>query len=229
MRAAIIGVALDDLDQLVEFVRASSRMTHTDEKAEYGAIAVALAARHARRDDAIEPTRFVDQLSDLIANDESGHELIELLAAATDSVSNGESTSDFAIRLGLEKGVTGYTYHTIPIAIHAWFSHPRDYHSAVTAAIRCGGDTDTVAAIVGGIVGTTVGESGIPDEWINGLWEWPRTVGWMHRLGAQLAETLEQKSTERPVELSMLFLGLRNLLFLLLVLGHGFRRLLPPY
>lgn len=45
MRAAIFGAAIDDDALMLEMVRASSRLTHSDPKAEYGAIAVALAAK----------------------------------------------------------------------------------------------------------------------------------------------------------------------------------------
>ena len=48
--------------------------------------------------------------------------------------------------------------------------------------VACGGDTDTTAAIVGGIVGSGVGKAGIPPQWISGIREWPRTVAWMERL-----------------------------------------------
>ena len=45
MRSAILGAAIEDLEQLKKRVRISSRMTHTDPKAEYGAFAIAFAAQ----------------------------------------------------------------------------------------------------------------------------------------------------------------------------------------
>ncbi|MEM7476751.1 MAG: ADP-ribosylglycohydrolase family protein [Planctomycetota bacterium] len=45
MRAAIFGAAIDNTALFVEFVRASSRITHTDPRAESSAIAVAMATR----------------------------------------------------------------------------------------------------------------------------------------------------------------------------------------
>ena len=47
MRAAILGASVCELSSLAQLVRASSRVTHSDPKAEYGALAVALAARMA--------------------------------------------------------------------------------------------------------------------------------------------------------------------------------------
>ena len=87
-------------------------------------------------------------------------------------------------------------------------------------------DTDTTGAILGAIVGARVGKDGISPEWLAGLWEWPRTVGWMERLGRQLADPAALK---RPLRLNVLGLLLRNLLFFVIVLVHILRRLLPPY
>jgi hypothetical protein len=128
----------------------------------------------------------------------------------------------------LDHGVTGYAYHTVPVALHAWFRHGDDYRQAVLGVIACGGDTDTTAAIVGGIVGAGAGKEGIPAEWLANLWEWPQTVTWMERLGRALA-TAAPGVPQRGVPLNIPALLLRNLFFALVVLGHGFRRLLPPY
>lgn len=227
MRSAIFGATFDDLDAMIDFVRVSSRITHSDPKAEYGAIAVALAAFLARRETAVDGQSFIDQLAGIIGSD--GDELMSLLRDVVRSVSAAESTLDFAANSGLERGVTGYTYHTVPVVIHAWLSNPRDYRAAVISVIECGGDADTTAAIVGGIVGSATGESGIPDEWILTVCEWPRSIRWMRRLARQLAESLDCSSPQKPPTLNFVAVLFRNLVFLIVVLVHGFRRMLPPY
>jgi len=227
MRAAILGAAINDRQTLRNFVRASSQITHTDPKAEFGAFAVALAAQMAREQETISADQYLDQLKSLIGNE--GNELISLITDAVTAVNNGVSTESFADSLGLSKGVSGYVYHSVPVAIHAWLANPRDYRTAVTAVIQCGGDTDSTAAIVGGIVGTTVGKEGIPSEWLNNLIEWPRSVSWMERLAIQLDSSMCSDTKVYPVKLSILGLLLRNFFFLFIVLFHGFRRLLPPY
>jgi hypothetical protein len=125
--------------------------------------------------------------------------------------------------------VSGYVYRTVPAAVHAWLRHQRDFRAAVTDVIRCGGDTDTTAAIVGGILGSAVGKRGIPPEWLAALFEWPRTVRWMEGLGDALGRTLAGGEAGRPPRLSAAALFGRNQLFLLIVLAHVFRRGLPPY
>lgn len=58
MRAAIPRAAVADLASLRSLVRASTRITHLDPKAEFGAWAVALASRSACERDGLEPDRL---------------------------------------------------------------------------------------------------------------------------------------------------------------------------
>ena len=224
MRSAVLGATIADQDQLRRLVRASTRLTHTDPKAEYGALAVAMAARMASNGKPLDGKRFLAELRHLLA-DEGSDELLQLLDRAVGSVDRGEGTADFAVSLGLGKGVSGYMYHSVPVAVHAWLSHPRDFRSAVISVIRCGGDTDTTAAIVGGIVGSAVGKQGIPGEWLSGLAEWPRSVAWMERLGEEFAAARTAGTAKKPPRLPAVPLLARNLLLIAVVLFHGFRRL----
>ena len=231
MRAPIIGAAIDDLGLLRRLVRVSTRITHTDAKAEYGALAVALASRMARQNETVAGSDFLDQLRASLGTD--GDELVSLIRSAVDSVENGRSTVAFADSIGLAKGVYGYIYHSVPVAIHAWLSNQRDFRAAVTQVVECGGDTDSTGAVVGGIVGAAVGRTGIPPEWIDGLCEWPRSVRWMERLATQVESALRPDALAdvpvRPIGLPAYGVLLRNLFFLTVVLYHGFRRTLPPY
>ena len=86
--------------------------------------------------------------------------------------------------------------------------------------------------MVGGIAGATVGVGGIPAEWLDGLLEWPRSAAWMRALAERLARQFPVEGGSAKLgPLPLFWPGLvpRNLLFLAVVLGHGFRRLLPPY
>lgn len=227
MRTPILGAAIDDVDRLRELVTATTRITHTDPKADHGALTVALAARMARREGMVDPREFQRHVEAVLGDPAA--ELHALLGGVAESVANGTTTQEYAGTVGLEQGVSGYVYHTVPVAIHAWLSNPGDFRNAVTAVIECGGDADTSAAIVGGIVGSAVGKEGIPPPWLAGVWDWPRSVAWMERLAHQLAEALEGGVGQRPMRLPLYGVIPRNLLFLAVVLGHGFRRLLPPY
>lgn len=228
MRAPVLGAALDDRELLQRMVRACTRITHTDSKAEWGALAVALAAHLASRQGEVEGSDYLRQLEQLAAG-EASSEFLELVAKAVGGAQDFASTAEFAASLGLEQGVSGYIYHTLPVVLHAWLRHPHDFRSAVTEVIRCGGDTDSTAAIVGGIVGSAVGKEGIPQEWLTGLRDWPRSAAWIEELAAQLAEARRHRTPNRPPRLPAWGVLPRNLVFAAAVLTHGFRRLLPPY
>jgi ADP-ribosylglycohydrolase len=230
MRSAILGVCYGhDTERLRTLVTASTRITHTDPKAEYGALAVAVAAHLAASQPHtdIAPERYTRALLDVLPT-EAG-DLIQLIGKVVESVKAGRTTESFAEQLGLRAGVTGYVYHTVPVALHAWLGNQQDYRSAVIDIVRCGGDTDTTAAVVGGIIGARVGKAGIPDQWLAALWEWPRTLQWIEELGQRVANVVARGACQAALPLPLTGTFLRNIVFSLLVLGHGFRRLLPPY
>ena len=230
MRSAVIGICYGhDRQKLYELVGVSTRITHTDPKAEWGALAVALAAHLAssRSEPHTSPLEYCQALETLLGRE--AQEFLALVRKAAESAETRESTESFAAQLGLSQGVSVDVYHTVPVALQSWLKHQQDYRAAVLEVVRCGGDTDTLAAIVGGIIGARVGKSGIPQEWLAGLWEWPRTVKWLEELGRTLARVSSEGKGQRAVPLPVYGLLLRNLFFFVVVLVHGFRRVLPPY
>lgn len=63
---------------------------------------------------------------------------------------------------------TGYVVDTLEAALWCVY-HTTSYRDCVLEAVNLGGDTDTIAAVAGGLAGIIYGcggESGIPDEWI---------------------------------------------------------------
>lgn len=226
MRSAIIGVCYGhDLAKMRELVRAATRVTHMDPKAELGALAVALAAHRSATEANLNPVFYCDHLDGVLG--QAGDEFVRLVRRATRSAASGNTTEEFAAELGLGEGVSGYVLNTVPVALHAWFLSPNDYRSAVLEVVRCGGDTDTMAAIAGGIVGARVGKSGIPEQWLEKLWAWPRTVPWMERLGQRLTEVVNCNKPQPPLLVPIYGILLRNVLLAVVALTHGIRRLLP--
>ncbi|MGB3636331.1 MAG: ADP-ribosylglycohydrolase family protein [Rivularia sp. (in: cyanobacteria)] len=227
MRSAIIGVCYgNDIQKLRELVRASTHLTHTDIKAEYGALAVALAAYLSSQQLLISPQIYYEKLENLIGLEQV--EFLSLIKQACDSAESTETTQSFAAKIGLSKGISGYIYHTVPVVIQAWLKYQQDYQIAILEIVRCGGDTDTTAAILGGIVGAAVGKEGIPQVWLDNLWEYPRNVKWMESLGSRLAES-QQNTKQSSLQLPVYKVFLRNIFFLAIVIFHGFKRLFPPY
>ena len=229
MRSALIGVFwAREPDLMQRHVEASTRLTHSDPKATQAALAVAVAAaRSAQAGGRVDATVYAREMRGLLGTE--GAELAALIDRTAQSVQAGQPTQDFANELGLQRGVTGYAFHTVPVALHAWLAHPGSYRDAVLAVIRCGGDSDTAAAITGAIAGAGCGRQGLPAEWLSHLVEWPRTVAWMDGLARQLADSRGDLVVAGRSPVSIVAVLSRNLFFMIVVLLHGFRRLLPPY
>lgn len=228
MRSVVLGAVINDPQQLRQYIEASAGITHRDPLAAEAAWLAALAAWCAARGE-LDPVAYRRQLA--LAGPVS-HTAQRWLDAVDASLAHGQSTPAFAASQGWASGVSGYVGQTLPVVLHSCFSHPDDYRGAVSAAIACGGDADTTAAICGAILGARVGEAGIPAEWRASLLEWPRNIDWMRRLAEASAKALEQDSDIDPPRLSplqLLGLPLRNLGFLTVVLVHGLRRALPPW
>jgi ADP-ribosylglycohydrolase len=234
MRAPVIGACLaDDPERIATLVRVSTRLTHTDPRAEEGALAIALAAAHGirRGPSGVDPGVLLDELAPRI----QGDELRRALDQVGDHLVRSAPAAEFARALGFTRGVSGYMLHTVPAALFCWLSSPGDVARCVEEVILLGGDADSTGAIVGALAGATAGASAIPAAWLAGITDWPRSISWMERLGAQLAARFggtgaEGAEAEKagPLPLFWPAIPLRNMLFLAVALAHGFRRLLPP-
>lgn len=227
MRSPILGVCLgDDPDRLRAFVRTSTRLTHSDPRAERGALLIALAAHYGSRNDSetINAAAFIRAAR--LAIPDADEQLLRLLVAIEDHYERGSTVAQFADALNFQHGVSGYIYQTVPAVLYSWLRWPGQFRRAVEEVIALGGDSDTTGAIAGALGGATCGAAGIPAEWLSGLWEWPRSVAWMRELAARLASSSGER---KALRLFWPALGPRNALFLSAVLGHAFRRLLPPY
>jgi ADP-ribosylglycohydrolase len=222
MRAPILGACLAHTpDRIEPMVLASTRLTHREPRAEEGALAIALAAAHAVRHgpSGVDPGALLDE----IRRRTSGGALRAALDRVEEHLNRGAPPVELADALGLGQGVSGYMLHTVPAALCCWLASPADFRRCVEEVILLGGDADSTGAIVGALAGATAGASAIPEEWLDGIVDWPRSVAWMRRLAARLAEQ------SGPLALFWPALPARNLLFLAVALAHGFRRMLPPY
>ncbi|MBI4027733.1 MAG: ADP-ribosylglycohydrolase family protein [Verrucomicrobia bacterium] len=231
MRSAILGACFaNSPDKMRRYVEASTRLTHVDPRATTGALAVAMVAACAVRmapGAALNASEVFALLHEAAApGDPAWDEILQKMREAFD---RGETVEQFAARMNLARGVSGYIYHTVPVAIYAWLRHFGDFRATLTAVLNCGGDTDTVGAIAGALAGGVVGETGIPAEWIVGIWDWPRGAWLLRRLAEQLVGQRTGSRMAGPIRYFWPGLILRNAIFFCATLFHGFRRLAPPY
>jgi ADP-ribosylglycohydrolase len=232
MRAAIFGGVFPDAKQRAAFVAASTRLTHTDPKALTGALAVADIVALMMRQSPGKPA--LPDVLRVLREPGSGYipppdaEWLERVEQMETAWRAGLSVTDFADRMGCAKGVGGYVYHTAPVAMYAWMQHFGDFRAAVESVVECGGDTDTVAAIVGALAGAN-GAGGIPSDWITGIFDAPINPSRLRDVAERLTQLVVTGQSPGHAASGWLLTLPRNLFFLGVVLCHGFRRLLPPY
>ena len=178
MRSALLGVVANSNEQLVELNRRSTRLTHTDPRAEEGALLIARAAGMTLSGSRQTPLGFLREA----ARSLTGDELCSRIGNATIALERGESPQEFADSQGWGNGVTGYVNQTVPAALYCWARFPDDLRACVTNAVLLGGDTDSVASIAGAVCGANMGADAVPRDWTEQLGEWPRTTEWMATL-----------------------------------------------
>lgn len=230
MRAAPIGAMFaGDAAKRQAWVDASTRVTHADPRALVGARVVAELCAWSVRTAAAERPAAEAFLELLRAAGEQEPQWLAIVDEMRSAVAQDGSVQAYADSLGLQKGVSGFIYHTVPVVCYAWYRHFGDFEATLTAVLDCGGDTDTTGAIVGALAGAVTGEPGIPRAWIDGIIDWPRGVRLCYRVADRLCEASRTRRPMPVVRYAWPGVLLRNIVFLLIVLGHGFRRLAPPY
>jgi ADP-ribosyl-[dinitrogen reductase] hydrolase len=222
MRSAVIGVTLHDDDNArTSLVTESTRITHRDPRALTGALAVAeVAAWLCHHHEQLNITDLWKRLRSLAARDD--REWSDLLDHLADAWREHHEVMELAAALGANDGVSGYVYQTVPIAIYAALHHREHPRAALESVWRLGGDTDTVGAITGALLGVQHGPDAFPHEWLGKLCDWPRSPQLLRRVAHRLGC---ERSLWRPVHYAWPFVVPRNIVFFGVVLAHGFMRL----
>jgi ADP-ribosyl-[dinitrogen reductase] hydrolase len=230
MRVAPIGALFsDDEQRMTEYVMAATAITHRDPRAYIGALAVARVCGWSLQTGSSTAPQLEQYIHMLRRCGEDDEEWQQLVEGVQQGLAQGMSVQQYADSLGQQKGISGYVYRTVPVALFAWYRHFGDFEETLSSVFDCGGDTDTVGAIAGAMAGAVVGEEGIPQAWLSAIRDWPRGTTLIRRVADHLAALA--CSGQSPGTVAMFWPALipRNLFFLLVVLLHGFRRLLPPY
>ncbi len=220
MRAAILGAFFNDKPEARKaFGRAIAEVTHRDERAVEGAIYVAeMAAACVRRP--IDSPRQVIQSEarQVVRNSQLGSALDQAQDLAEKKVSNYE-----AARIC---GTSGFVVHTVSFATFIFLRYGDDPLFALTEAVSAGGDTDSIGAIVGGWLGALHGAKRMPGELLDQIHDGPFGPTHLRALGAALFHVRQGEPCSVP-RYSVAGALLRNLALYPVILGHGFRRLVP--
>jgi ADP-ribosylglycohydrolase len=165
MRVAPLGAYFaDNVARCVPEAEASSTVTHTHPEGIAGTIAVAVAAASAwqlrETSPSVRPQRFFDSIFALTPESKVRHGI----ARASQLPSETQPLSAAKI---LGDGSLVTAPDTVPFCVWIAAHYSNNYIEALAQTIQVGGDCDTNAAIVGGIVSLSAGRESIPAEWLN--------------------------------------------------------------
>lgn len=158
MRTAPVAIAyFDDPERMVQVARSISRLTHPHVDAQDACAIWCMAIRTALLESRLDIRSAIDTVVTDLGRRAMWHDRIDLAeaSAAPSLIPNN----------GGAVGALQTAWRSIVVA-----------HNAVDAienAVKCGGDTDTVAAIAGALAGARWGVSGLPARWRRFLNGWP--------------------------------------------------------
>jgi ADP-ribosylglycohydrolase len=164
MRVAPLGAYFaDDLNRVVKEAQLSSAVTHVHPEGVAGTVATALAAATAWQLRATpiaeRPRKFFESVLELTRESKVRRKI--LLASQIPPDTDLEQ----AARV-LGRGDLVTAPDTVPFCLWVAAHHLHSYTEALSQTIFVGGDCDTNAAIVGGIVALSTGREGIPSDWL---------------------------------------------------------------
>lgn len=157
MRVAPLGAFFaDDLETVVAQAIRSAEVTHLHPEGIAGAVAVAVAAAAPGPD-------LLDAVLDHLDDSAVRRGVVEARRLL------GRTAREAAHTLG--NGSRATAQDTVPFTLWLAATHHDDYRAAITGCVDAGGDVDTTAAIVGGIVATRATP---PREWVEAREPLPR-------------------------------------------------------
>ncbi len=220
MRAAVVGTFFrEDAENRLAFGRALAEVTHLDIRAVEGALYVAeIAAACSRRPGDVSP--FVCQAEGrrVVTDPE--------LAGAIDRARSLAESGASVLEAAHECGTSGFVVQTLAFATFAFLRHAGDVFATLVDAVSVGGDSDSIGAILGGWLGALHGESGLPIGRIARIHDGPFGPSHLRALAECLARRRQGDSSVVPGYSAASAMA-RNLMLYPVILGHGFRRLLP--
>ena len=173
-------------DPLLTFVMDLGLMTHGDPRASIAAYAMAVIVGKA----SVGETPLFEDVIDRVMIAESRYryfrknedEFSGALMLARKHLGSADEVRDII-------GTEGNALESVAFAIATFFRHPADFRAGVLEAVNAGGDADTTASMVGGMIGANVGLAGIPADLVEGLR--------LHRILVKTADELAD-AIEKP-------------------------------
>jgi len=189
MRVSPVGLYYHhDLEALRKAAIDQSNVTHTHPLGQWGAVMQASSVGLALLQDPRKPLKKEQIILELreilwpgpVEYQKALNEIENIFAL-------GKKIEAREIVRRLGNGIEAH--RSVPSASYLALTYSPDLQDAIRAAISLGGDTDTIAGMVGAIIGAHVGERGLPEEWIEQLEDGPRGRSFARTLADGLFDT----------------------------------------
>ncbi|MCA9158233.1 MAG: ADP-ribosylglycohydrolase family protein, partial [Planctomycetales bacterium] len=171
--------------RLSRWVDESTKLTHKHPLASDGCQVLAALADHGAtcKTEKFDPHAALAVAIDASSMSDIQYKLRELQAF----LEQRRSPRAVARHFGWDQYVSGFIVPTTIMATYCWLRYPNNFRRAVTSAVMLGGDTDSIAAIVGGLVGAHVGAQRLPAELVNGISGISHGPAWIEELAERLS------------------------------------------
>jgi len=134
----------------------SSLITHTDPRAIAGSVAMASATSLLAKDPTCTGEEFLTEVRGMV-----GH----ISSTFYDSMTRTMEFDGMDIQRALEQiGTSGYVVETVNASLFI-VSQSESFEEGVIHAVNAGGDTDSLGAMVGSLLGARFGVANIPRRW----------------------------------------------------------------
>jgi ADP-ribosylglycohydrolase len=174
MRAGPLGALYaGDPRRLVVVAGDQARVTHRDQRAVAGAVAIARAVAVASRPGPVAARALLEDIREWV---------LPIDCSVADAVAGvvewlGETPDRAALRLdrisgpvgGPWAGVSPLVIPSVAWSLYAFLRSPDDYWETLCIAIEVGGDTDTMAAMAGAMSGAHLGPEPLPQPLLDQL------------------------------------------------------------
>ncbi len=162
VRVAPIGLVEDEENAFLLGMR-SAAITHGVPSVYLSAGALALMIHFLIQGDELEVA--IQKVLAVIKEQPENEEVVIALEAAISLAKEGAPSIAQIEKLG-----NGFVAHeTLAMAIYAVLSYPTDFEAAIRLAVNHSGDSDSIGAIAGGILGAYLGIGAIPTRWIESV------------------------------------------------------------
>ncbi|MCP4499263.1 MAG: ADP-ribosylglycohydrolase family protein [Deltaproteobacteria bacterium] len=228
MRAAFMGVVVEDAGERRRIGEAIARLTHTHPLAVAGALwlaeMVSLCLKEERAVDENGRRKMVESACERLGNEEMKDAILAAICPQNfeDSSVGQQKEAQLSTRLP----TSGFVLHSMPVVAQDFVLYGDRPLYSLRACIRRGGDTDTHAAMLGALLGAMPKCEDEAEMQVLFHKILPGPFGPKHL--DELAAAAADDSIPIP-NFSNLIGAVRNLLLMPVVLLHGFARLFPPY